>query len=777
MAPAAHSSSAGRLRSEGGGVDCLVEEASKPGVNALPELSTARTSCPDCRGPLQPVQQRSPVRCVIVAEPQCVARHHFAKQCVPCSAAGAVRKYWCGYVETSAPERQGAFVKSMDISAPANPFFMLNKSFGIDSAWAKRWGYRLYAHRASFSGEAQILRALEPDVPIETLERGLESAWIRYQLWQRAAESAPSTKKVLASSLLEKTLEDLLRENMGWYKPMMAERRLQAWRSSGDRLDICAMDGNAKLCRRTCGAPCAEAVYSDELGMHLVRGCPDTPLQKGVLCRRHQELAAVPSQTGIGTHIEAHRVLAPLATVAFLDVEVRLAGSDRFQPACTVDNDLVQSYFARNAEVVLQERKRRRQERRDLRVGRAPAFCLGDWASREPKDKCSCKTHKESISAVRTSARSAGILTAVSETGVIGAFEEVITAETLSQRYCFLAKVAAAVPELKTLVHDDACHVRVFALCRGADAAEGSMAARLGGFQFILDRPHSLGHVDPTCRNECFPTVAANEATLGSFPTPICESVNAQLSPLAHTVHHMGRWVCSFLVSELVEVHNMFRDVGAARESARAQRRAQKKARRPPPPAALPAEVPEAAPAVEAAVGDGAGGDSAAHVVRRRKLRQFWADAAAAGDKFFECQAYQERSPRNQLGFACAGARIVFGSTLVAGVAVCAATAQRDVNADDTKRLLKQVPEHLRGALAEFLAPSSSFDVVHMDVIFDLRPLGLTWETLHEALGARPLKQNCGWPRLQGENVSNRLDELCQRPGVIVRRPPPPALG
>eukprot|EP00959_Pyramimonas_sp_CCMP1952_P290274 6071447-Pyramimonas_sp.AAC.1 len=63
----------------------------------------------------------------------------------------------------------------------------------------------------------------------------------------------------------------------------------------------------------------------------------------------------------------------------------------------------------------------------------------------------------------------------------------------------------------------------------------------------------------------------------------------------------MGRWVCSFLVSELVEVHNMFQDVGAARESARAQRRAQKKARRPPPPAALPAEVPEAAPAVEAA--------------------------------------------------------------------------------------------------------------------------------------------------------------------------------
>eukprot|EP00959_Pyramimonas_sp_CCMP1952_P101973 2132600-Pyramimonas_sp.AAC.1 len=125
-------------------------------------------------------------------------------------------------------------------------------------------------------------------------------------------------------------------------------------------------------------------------------------------------------------------------------------------------------------------------------------------------------------------------------------------------------KVAAAVPELKTLVHDDACHVRAFALCRVADAAEGSMAARLGGFQFIQDWPHNLGHVDPTCREEYFPTVAANEATLGSFPTPICESVNAQLSLLAHTVHHMGRWVCLFFVSEVVEVHDIFRGAGAA---------------------------------------------------------------------------------------------------------------------------------------------------------------------------------------------------------------------
>ena len=30
----------------------------------------------------------------------------------------------------------------------------------------------------------------------------------------------------------------------------------------------------------------------------------------------------------------------------------------------------------------------------------------------------------------------------------------------------------------------------------------------------------------------------------------------AQLSPLAHTVHHMGQWVCAFVVNECVDVHN-----------------------------------------------------------------------------------------------------------------------------------------------------------------------------------------------------------------------------
>ena len=49
-------------------------------------------------------------------------------------------------------------------------------------------------------------------------------------------------------------------------------------------------------------------------------------------------------------------------------------------------------------------------------------------------------THKESVSAVKTSSRSAGFLVAATKTGVIAGFKEIITAETMSHGYVFLAE-------------------------------------------------------------------------------------------------------------------------------------------------------------------------------------------------------------------------------------------------------------------------------------------------------------------------------------------------
>ena len=184
---------------------------------------------------------------------------------------------------------------------------------------------------------------------------------------------------------------------------------------------------------------------------------------------------------------------------------------------------------------------------------------------------------------------------AVTESGTMAGLSEIITAETLSQRYAFLAEMAAAEPALRGCVHDDSCHVRVFA--RTHRREENEMSKRLSNddFYYIIDRPHSRGHVNAECKVECFPDVPKNAAFLGDFPTPICESVNAQFSPLAHTVHHMQRWLCFFVVTECVEVHNKLRE--QRREEAR-MRQERKRARAKPAESSARSGVVACAPCV-----------------------------------------------------------------------------------------------------------------------------------------------------------------------------------
>eukprot|EP00973_Karenia_brevis_P070744 9833580-Karenia_brevis.AAC.1 len=98
-------------------------------------------------------------------------------------------------------------------------------------------------------------------------------------------------------------------------------------------------------------------------------------------------------------------------------LDVKIAGENAWRPASTVDENVVQAYFATHGAEVVEERKRKRAERRDAaRRSWRPHF-LGDWSSESVKSKCQCKTHKESVAAVKTASRSAGFMTAVSESG------------------------------------------------------------------------------------------------------------------------------------------------------------------------------------------------------------------------------------------------------------------------------------------------------------------------------------------------------------------------
>ena len=133
-------------------------------------------------------------------------------------------------------------------------------------------------------------------------------------------------------------------------------------------------------------------------------------------------------------------------------------------------------------------------------------------------------------------------------------FSELIGSESLSQRYCFLADLAERWPDLKVVVHDDACHLRSMAESLAADSA---LAGRLAkDVAYVVDDFHASAHVGEWCRKNCLPSLSANKVLLVDFPSEICETVNSCVSPLSHTIHHMGRWVCQLVVSEIVDVHN-----------------------------------------------------------------------------------------------------------------------------------------------------------------------------------------------------------------------------
>jgi hypothetical protein len=533
-------------------------------VGGLPCLTSLRKSCPACGEELALVKHHSKfaeqgVYAIVVAEPETYRVNHCAKTCRNCSSCSTAKvKYWHGYYETSGGGKTDSWCKVLDVSCLPGSVWMLSKSFGIHSTWARKWCYRLYAHRSSFVGEGHILQALQPNALPAELDAMLLDGWVRWQVWRRACEAGVDVKITVAKDVLELELEALLSSTSSWYGPLMHGRRLQFWRRSGDRLDILCFDGNAKLYRRTCGAPCAETKFIACLGLHLIRGCPESPQQTGVLCNAH---AALRCQGELTEVVEKHKMLQPLDSQPFNALHVQLSGfAKRWQPASTIDPRALQAYFAKHGAEVIEARKQKRAEHREQHRKPYKQRFLGDWSSESVKAACTCKTHKESLAAVRTASRSAGFLMAVSESGLIAGLAEIITAETLSQRYSFLASMAEAEPALRVMVHDDACHVRVFARTHTRDDCELSKRLSHEDFHYIVDRPHSRGHVDATCIEECFPDVAKNQAILADFPTPICESVNAELSPLAHTIHHMQRWLCLFVVTECVDVHNQLRE-------------------------------------------------------------------------------------------------------------------------------------------------------------------------------------------------------------------------
>ena len=380
-------------------------------------LTTARTHCRQCGAELEKPslhRGRDPrVVAWIYAEPEAFQLVHVPRLCRACPVecqwtdGKGVRhqtsrslRYWCGFLEQPIADEPRTWAKIVDSDYCHADFWMLNKSVGVSVAWLRRWRYRIFVHRASFQGEARIFDLMHGPSLLRCARTNLSSAWVRFVLWRRAQDTTPDVRRSLREWLLSESVETLVAKCWHWYEPLMYRRRYEQLVHAGDRRDIVAMDGNAKLHRRTCGMPFCETIYSRELDMMLLRGCPRRPEGKGALCAIHAKAAGSAASSPEGG-IRAHRLRRALhgsGDVGYL--EVKLHGySDRWQPACTVaENDLA-AYFAQKASERIQERRLKRLQ---LRAGgvaakrqRREASFMSSWSSTGPRAGSDCSTHKE----------------------------------------------------------------------------------------------------------------------------------------------------------------------------------------------------------------------------------------------------------------------------------------------------------------------------------------------------------------------------------------------
>jgi len=155
-----------------------------------------------------------------------------------------------------------------------------------------------------------------------------------------------------------------------------------------------------------------------------------------------------------------------------------------------------------------------------------------------------------------------------------------------------------------------------------------------------------------------------------------------------------------------------------------------------------------------------------------RRLKTIWADALADGLKPWESQRYKRHS-YGQLRFCRRGGLMVFGNLRgahVAGVAVLAGPATEGCSLEQGSELSTELPERLREPFREYLAPSTTFDFVRFDRVYDLRPRRLTWADFFAKIKAPKPGQWCGYPRLKACGAVGRVLALCRTTEGVIDR-------
>ena len=104
---------------------------------------------------------------------------------------------------------------------------------------------------------------------------------------------------------------------------------------------------------------------------------------------------------------------------------------------------------------------------------------------------------------------------------------------------------------------------------------------------------------------------------------------------------------------------------------------------------------------------------------------------------------------------------------------MCSGPADRCISMEVREQLVQGLPDSLRDGLKEYMRGYVIVDVLHIDAVYDLRLLNITWAELGDRLLCI-FTHNQTFTRVRSTDPerSNRLlDELLANPEVVQRRP------
>ena len=534
--------------------------------------------CPGCsKDSLKPRPEKS-THAVVLDTDGMHTRSHTPVRCREVACRNKGKYLWSTFLS----ESKGDHVMFAD-NLEGLDIIMTSVTFGVTRKWYDQFSQRLNKHFASFSGEAEVhhhASSSSSGLSMRALRRNLQDAWFKITLFRRHREIGK-----VGDFRLDLGVPDLIQAMWLEYEPHMRRRRVFQARARSSQITHLVIDGHAKLTRRTCAELLACQIMGvPALNLLGIIPCPDTPAKSSCFCEKHAGTAGRRSWGDRDEyHIRSVRVKAPLGKMLgdIIDVAVPAAGRrNKYVDIAAVPRDAFSKFVHDASLASLRQYQSRRSGDSNsaalLTTGIDDALTLAELAALR------CETHKMGRAATKAkrgrvltvpdaeqerpldtpleparnrARRTGGFLVGCTSDGTVVDIVEFYGAESLSQRYLFVSRLREAFPELRVIIHDDACHLRRFADKR-KDINDFARSLAHPAIRYIIDKFHARGHVDPWCLEHCHPKAQEVQGLLDGVKTSICEVTFAKFSRWKHMFRKMGRWTGLFFMSEMVDLNN-----------------------------------------------------------------------------------------------------------------------------------------------------------------------------------------------------------------------------